>query len=188
MKNLVVFASGNGSNFEAIAKSCITKKIDAQVLLLVCDKKDAYAIKRAKRLGIESFVLSPKDFNSKNDFEKTILDKLSQYNIDLICLAGYMRIVGEELLSKYEGKIINTHPSILPAFKGKDAIEQAMEYGVKVYGITIHFVNRDLDSGNIISQKTLSYEGNDIELLKKKLLKIEHKLYINTIAKLIENE
>ena len=188
MKNLVVFASGNGSNFEALAKACIAKKIDAQVLLLVCDKKDAYAIKRAKRLGIESLVLSPKDFNSKNDFEKAITDKLSQYSIDLICLAGYMRIVGEELLSKYEGKIINTHPSILPAFKGKDAIEQAMEYGVKVFGITIHYVNSDLDSGNIISQKTLPYEGNDIELLKKKLLKIEHKLYINTIAKLIENE
>lgn len=188
MKNLVVFASGNGSNFEAIAKACINKKLDAQVLLLVCDKKDAYAIKRAKRLGIESLVLSPKDFNSKNDFEKAITDKLSQYNIDLICLAGYMRIVGEELLSKYEGKIINTHPSILPAFKGKDAIEQAMEYGVKVFGITIHYVNSDLDGGNIISQKTLPYEGNDIELLKKRLLKIEHKLYINTIAKLIENE
>ena len=187
MKNLVVFASGNGSNFEAIAKACINKKLDAQVLLLVCDKKDAYAIKRAKRLGIESLVLSPKDFNSKYDFEKAITDKLSQYNIDLICLAGYMRIVGEELLSKYEGKIINTHPSILPAFKGKDAIEQAMEYGVKVYGITIHYVNTDLDGGHIISQKTLSYECNDIELLKKKLLKIEHKLYINTIAKLIEN-
>ena len=188
MKNLVVFASGNGSNFEAIAKACINKKLDAQVLLLVCDKKDAYAIKRAKRLGIESLVLSPKDFNSKQDFEKAITDKLSQYNIDLICLAGYMRIVGEELLSKYEGKIINTHPSILPAFKGKDAIEQAMQYGVKVYGITIHYVNSDLDGGYIISQKTLSYEDNDIELLKKKLLKIEHKLYINTIAKLIENE
>ena len=188
MKNLVVFASGNGSNFEAIAKACINKKLDAQVLLLVCDKKDAYAIKRAKRLGIESLVLSPKDFNSKYDFEKAITDKLSQYNIDLICLAGYMRIVGEELLSKYEGKIINTHPSILPAFKGKDAIEQAMQYGVKVYGITIHYVNSDLDGGYIISQKTLSYEDNDIELLKKKLLKIEHKLYINTIAILIENE
>jgi phosphoribosylglycinamide formyltransferase-1 len=188
LKNLVVFASGNGSNFEAIAKACINKKIDAQVLLLVCDKKDAYAIKRAKRLGIESLVLSPKDFNSKNDFEIAITDKLSQYKIDLICLAGYMRIIGEELLNKYEGKIINTHPSILPAFKGKDAIEQAMEYGVKVYGITIHYVNSNLDSGNIISQKTLAYEGNDIELLKKKLLKIEHKLYINTIAKLIENE
>ena len=132
MKNLVVFASGNGSNFEAIAKACINKKIDAKVLLLVCDKKDAYAIKRAERLGIESFVVSPKDFPSKDDYEKAIADKLSSYNIDLICLAGYMRIIGKELLSKYEGIIINTHPSLLPSFRGKDAIEQAMEFGVKV--------------------------------------------------------
>lgn len=187
MKNIVIFASGNGSNFEALTKACIKNYIDAKVVLLVCDKKDAYAIKRAKRLGIDSFVLSPKDFNSKSEYENAIIDKLASYNIDLICLAGYMRIVGEELLNKYEGKIINTHPSILPAFKGKDAIEQAMAYGVKVYGITIHYVNSDLDSGNIIAQKTLSYEGNDIELLKKRLLKIEHKLYVNTVAKLINN-
>lgn len=188
MKNIVIFASGNGSNFEAITKACINKIIDANVILLVCDKKDAYVIKIAKRLGIESFVISPKDFATKYDYEKTITLKLASYKVDLICLAGYMRIVGEELLSKYEGKIINTHPSILPAFKGKDAIEQAMAYGVKVYGITIHYVNSDLDSGNIIAQKTLPYEGSDIEVLKKKLLKLEHKLYVNTVAKLINNE
>ncbi len=187
MKNIVVFASGSGSNFEAIVKACNKRIIDANVVLLVCDKKDAYVIKRAKRLGIECFVISPKDFATKYDYEKTITLKLASYKVDLICLAGYMRIVGEELLSKYEGKIINTHPSILPAFKGKDAVEQAMAYGVKVYGITIHYVNSDLDSGNIIAQKTLPYEGDDIELLKKKLLKIEHKLFISTIAKLINN-
>lgn len=185
MKNLVVFASGSGSNFEAIAKACINKKIDAQVLLLVCDKKDAYAIKRAKRLGIESFVVSPKDFPSKEDYEKAIVAKLSQYNIDLICLAGYMRIIGVELLSKYEGIIINTHPSLLPSFRGKDAIEQAMNFGVKVFGITIHYVDNSLDGGKIIAQKSLEYRGKDIEYLKKRLLKIEHKLYVDTINEIL---
>ena len=185
MKNLVVFASGNGSNFEAIAKACINKKIDAKVLLLVCDKKDAYAIKRAERLGIESFVVSPRDFTSKEDYEKAIADKLSQYNIDLICLAGYMRIIGKELLSKYEGIIINTHPSLLPSFRGKDAIEQAMEFGVKVYGITIHYVDSSLDGGKIIAQKSFEYRGDDIEYLKKRLLKIEHKLYVDTINEIL---
>lgn len=185
MKNLVVFASGNGSNFEAIAKACINKKIDAKVLLLVCDKKDAYAIKRAERLGIESFVVSPKDFPSKDDYEKAIADKLSSYNIDLICLAGYMRIIGKELLSKYEGIIINTHPSLLPSFRGKDAIEQAMEFGVKVYGITIHYVDSSLDGGKIIAQKSFEYKGDDIEYLKKRLLKIEHKLYVDTIKEIL---
>ena len=185
MKNLVVFASGNGSNFEAIAKACINKKIDAKVLLLVCDKKDAYAIKRAERLGIESFVVSPRDFTSKDDYEKAINDKLSSYNVDLICLAGYMRIIGKELLSKYEGIIINTHPSLLPSFRGKDAIEQAMEFGVKVYGITIHYVDSSLDGGKIIAQKSFEYKGDDIEYLKKRLLKIEHKLYVDTINEIL---
>ncbi len=185
MKNLVVFASGNGSNFEAIAKACINKKIDAKVLLLVCDKKDAYAIKRAERLGIESFVVSPRDFTSKDDYEKAINDKLSSYNVDLICLAGYMRIIGKELLSKYEGIIINTHPSLLPSFRGKDAIEQAMEFGVKVYGITIHYVDSSLDGGKIIAQKSFEYRGDDIEYLKKRLLKIEHKLYVDTINEIL---
>ena len=185
MKNLVVFASGNGSNFEAIAKACINNKIDAKVLLLVCDKKDAYAIKRAELLGIESFVVSPRDFPSKDDYEKAIADKLSSYNIDLICLAGYMRIIGKELLSKYEGIIINTHPSLLPSFRGKDAIEQAMEFGVKVYGITIHYVDSSLDGGKIIAQKSFEYKGDDIEYLKKRLLKIEHKLYVDTIKEIL---
>ncbi|MBR5324497.1 MAG: phosphoribosylglycinamide formyltransferase [Muribaculaceae bacterium] len=185
MKNLVVFASGNGSNFEAIAKACINNKIDAKVLLLVCDKKDAYAIKRAELLGIESFVVSPRDFPSKDDYEKAIVDKLSSYNIDLICLAGYMRIIGNELLSRYEGIIINTHPSLLPSFRGKDAIEQAMDFGVKVYGITIHYVDSSLDGGKIIAQKSFEYRGDDIEYLKKRLLKIEHKLYIDTINEIL---
>ena len=185
MKNLVVFASGNGSNFEAIAKACINKKIDAQVLLLVCDKKDAYAIKRAKCLGIEAFVVSPRDFSSKDEYEKAITEKLSSYNIDLICLAGYMRIIGDDFLSKYEGIIINTHPSLLPSFRGKDAIEQAMEFGVKVFGITIHYVDSSLDGGKIIAQKSFEYRGDDIEYLKKRLLKIEHKLYVDTINEIL---
>ena len=185
MKNLVVFASGNGSNFEAIVKACNNKKIDAKVLLLVCDKKEAYAIKRAKRMGIECFVASPKDYPSKDDYEKAIIKKLASYNIDLICLAGYMRIIGNELLSVYEGKIINTHPSLLPSFRGKDAIEQAMNFGVKVYGITIHYVDSSLDGGKIIAQKSLEYKGSDIEYIKKRLLKIEHKLYVDTINEIL---
>lgn len=189
MKNLVIFASGNGSNFESITKACKKNNIEnTQVILLVCDKKDAFAIKRAKRLGIECLVISPKDYSSKDEYERVIVKKLSSYNIDLICLAGYMRIVGEILLNRYKGIIINTHPSLLPSFRGKDAVEQAMKYGVKVYGITIHYVDSSLDGGQIIAQKTVPYEGNDIEYLKKKLLKVEHKLYVNTINKLLNYE
>lgn len=185
MKKLVIFASGSGSNFEYITKACNRGEINAVVSLLVCDRSDAAAIKRAEKLGVECFVVSPKDFESKQEYEKAIIEKLSYYNVDLICLAGYMRIVGDELLNMYEGKIINTHPSLLPSFKGKDAIEQAMEYGVKVYGITIHYVNKDLDGGSIIAQKSLSYNGDDLCYLKKRLLSIVHKLYVKTIKSLL---
>lgn len=185
MKNLVVFASGNGSNFEAIASACKKGEIDGQVVLLICDKKDAYAIKRAEKYGIKTVVLSPKDFASKDDYEKEVVKNMSAFNIDLICLAGYMRIVGDTILGKYQGKIINTHPSILPSFKGMRAVEQAMEYGVKVYGITIHYVDNSLDGGKIIAQKTVSYEGDDINYIKKRLLSVEHKLYVSVINRLL---
>ncbi|MEG1573468.1 MAG: phosphoribosylglycinamide formyltransferase [Bacteroidales bacterium] len=185
MKNLVIFASGNGSNFDAIVIACQKCNIDARVLLLICDKKDAYVIKRAQKRGVPSLVILPKDFTSKEDYEKKIIEELAPYDIDLICLAGYMRIIGDTLLSRYEGKIINTHPSILPSFKGIKAIEQAMEYGVKMFGITIHFVDSSLDGGKIIDQRGIYYNGNDISYIKKRLLILEHRLYISSIKKLL---
>ena len=105
--------------------------------------------------------------------------------MELICLAGYMRLVGETLLGAYEGKIINIHPSLLPAFKGKDAIKQAFDYGVKVYGCTIHYVDNSLDGGKIISQSAIAYDGNNIEELEQKIHSEEHTLYINTIRELL---
>lgn len=188
MKNIVVFASGSGSNFEAIAAACKNGEIDAVVKLLVCDRKNAFAIERARKYGIETLVLSPKDFPSKEDYEKAILKKLSQMEIDLICLAGYMRVIGDTLLNPYQGKIINTHPALLPSFKGMHAIEQAMEYGVKIYGITIHYVDSTLDGGKIIDQASLYYDGDDLEYLKEELLKIEHPLYISVIKRLLGNK
>lgn len=185
MKNIVVFVSGNGSNFETIAAACKSGELDAEVKLLVCDKKGAFAIERAKKYGIETLVLTPKDFPSKADYESEILKKLSTTDIDLICLAGYMRIIGDTLLEPYQGKIINTHPALLPSFKGMHAIEQAVEYGVKIYGITIHYVDSSLDGGKIIDQASLYYDGDDIEYLKEELLKIEHALYISVIKKLL---
>lgn len=185
MKNIVVFASGSGSNFEAIASACKNGKIDATIKLLICDKKGAYAIERAKKYNIPTLVLSPKDYETKAHYEQVILNQLQTIDIDLICLAGYMRLIGETLLSKYEGKIINTHPALLPSFKGLHGLEQAFEYGVKIYGVTIHYVDSSLDGGKIIAQCSLPYEGNDIEYLRGELLKIEHKQYIEVIQKLL---
>ncbi len=185
MHNLAVFASGTGTNFVAIAKACAAGVLDARVAVMVCDKPGAAVIDRAKELGVETFVFDPHSYASKADYEKEIVKILDAKGVELICLAGYMRIVGDVLLKAYEGKIINIHPSLLPAFKGAHAVEQAVAYGVKVYGISIHWVNADLDGGKIIAQRAFPYEGSDPEEVHRIGQKIEHELYIETINKLL---
>ena len=186
MKNLAVFASGTGTNFVAIAKACAEGRIPgAQVAVMVCDKPGAPVIERAREFGIESFVFNPKEYSGKAAYEADIVKLLDAKGIDLVCLAGYMRIVGETLLNAYEGKIINIHPSLLPSFRGAHAVEEAVAYGVKVYGITIHWVNADLDGGKIIAQRAFPYEGSDPAEVHAIGQKIEHELYVQTINNLL---
>ena len=185
MHNLAIFASGTGTNFVAIAKACASGVIDARVAVMVCDKPGAAVIDRARELGVETFVFSPRDYASKADYEAEVVKILDVKQVELVCLAGYMRIVGETLLQAYEGKIINIHPSLLPAFKGAHAVEQAVAYGVKVYGISIHWVNSDLDGGKIIAQRAFPYEGSDPEDVHRLGQKIEHELYVETINKIL---
>jgi phosphoribosylglycinamide formyltransferase-1 len=185
MKNLAIFASGTGTNFVAIAKACESGVIQARVAVMVCDKPGAAVIGRAKEMGIETFVFNPREYAGKAAYEMEIVQLLDARKIDLVCLAGYMRIVGETLLRAYEGKIINIHPSLLPAFKGAHAVEDAVAYGVKVYGITIHWVNADLDGGRIIAQRAFPYEGSDPAEVHRIGQKIEHELYVETINKLL---
>ena len=185
-KQLAVFASGTGTNFDAIARACAEGVIDADVAVMVCDKPGAAVIEKAERYGVDTFVFSPKSFPNKAAFETEIVKVLDAKKIDLVCLAGYMRIVGDVLLGAYEGKIINIHPSLLPSFKGAHAVEDAVAYGVKVYGITIHWVNADLDGGKIIAQRAFDYDGNDPAEVHRIGQKIEHQLYIETINKLIQ--
>ena len=185
-KQLAVFASGTGTNFEAIARACAEGAIPADVAVMVCDKPGAAVIEKAARYGVETFVFSPRDYPSKAAFEAEIVKVLDAKKVDLVCLAGYMRIVGETLLGAYEGRIINIHPSLLPSFKGAHAVEDAVAYGVKVYGITIHWVNADLDGGRIIAQRAFDYDGDDPAEVHRIGQKIEHALYIETINKLIQ--
>ena len=185
---LAVFASGYGSNFEAIARATLDGKIDGEVVLLVCDKPSARACEVARELGVECFSFSAKDFADKAEYEALIVEKLRQASVELICLAGYMKIVGPTLLDAYAGRIINLHPSLLPAFKGARAIEQALEYGVKVFGATIHYVDDSLDGGKIIAQRAIPYEGNNLEELTAMIHTVEHALYIETIQKLLKTK
>ena len=189
MSNLAVFASGNGSNYEAIATAIKNKQIDGEIKLVVVDKLDAYVIKRAKANNHEVFAFNPKDYDSKDAYEKIIVEKLNENKIDLVILAGYMRILSTTLLSTYENKIINIHPSLLPAFIGKDAIGQAIAYGTKVMGVTVHYVNSEMDGGRIIAQQSFDVVDNmSHEDIENCIHKIEHQMYPDVINKLIKGE
>ena len=185
---LAVFASGSGSNYEAIAKACSEGVIDAEVVLLVCDRPGAYVLERAKRYGTECFAFNPKEYGSREAYETVLATMLDERDVDFVCLAGYMRIVGKVLLERYERRIVNIHPSLLPSFKGAHAIQDAVDYGVKLFGVTTHFVDETLDGGRIIDQAGVVYEGSDIEELTNIIHGIEHKLYVKTINKLINKK
>jgi formyltetrahydrofolate-dependent phosphoribosylglycinamide formyltransferase len=186
MKNIAVFASGNGSNFQAIIDAIHAKKLNATIKLLVCDKPGAYAIDRAKAAGIDYFEFRAKDFPDKQAYEKEILARLTDSEIELVVLAGYMRLIGQTLLSSYEGRIVNIHPSLLPAFPGKDAMGQALAAKVDFSGVTVHYVDAGMDSGPIIAQEKVQLEENEtIETLQVKIHGIEHQLYPAVLQKLM---
>ncbi|PKG25150.1 phosphoribosylglycinamide formyltransferase [Niallia nealsonii] len=186
MKNIAIFASGSGSNFQAIVDAVEKKEIQANIRLLVCDKQEAYVIERAKQHGIPSFVFTASDYVSKHEFEQAILKELQANEIELIILAGYMRLIGETLLKSYSQRIVNIHPSLLPQFPGKDAIGQALTAGVQQTGVTVHYVDEGMDTGPIIAQQEISIAANETkESLQEKIHALEHVLYPKTIKTII---
>ncbi|WHY86736.1 phosphoribosylglycinamide formyltransferase [Neobacillus novalis] len=189
MKNIAVFASGSGSNFQAILEMVQEGKLEANISLLVCDKQGAYVTERAKEAGIPAFVFCAKDYLSKADYEAEIAMLLKDNNVDLIVLAGYMRLIGSTLLKEYEGRIVNIHPSLLPAFPGKDAIGQALAAKANWSGVTIHFVDEGMDTGPIIVQERVRIAKNEThESLQRKIQVIEHKLYPEILQMLMTRE
>jgi phosphoribosylglycinamide formyltransferase 1 len=188
MMRVAVFASGSGSNFEAIAKASLQQDAGAgngndglgayEVALLVTDKPSCGAVARAAAFDIPVFALRPKDFPSREAYEERIVKELVSRGVDFIVLAGYMRLITTTLLSAYEGRIINIHPSLLPSFPGKNAIEQAVAYGVKVTGVTVHFVDDGMDTGPVIAQEAVTIEpGDTAETLAARIHAAEHRLY-----------
>lgn len=180
---IAVFASGSGSNFQAIVEAVQSGKLDVEVGLLVCDKPNAKVVERAAAAGVESFVFRPKQYASKAEYESEIVRILQQKQIDLIVLAGYMRIISDTLLAPYEGRIVNIHPSLLPAFPGLDAIGQALAHGVKVTGVTVHYVDGGMDTGPIIAQLPVQVADEEtVDTLAEKIHRVEHVLYSEVIA------
>ncbi|GFN33281.1 phosphoribosylglycinamide formyltransferase [Paenibacillus xylaniclasticus] len=160
---VAVFASGQGTNFQALADAVRDQKLDVTIELLVCDRPSAPVVERAKLAGVDAFVFKPKDYPSREAYETEIAAELERRGIELIVLAGYMRILTPVLVDAYYGRMINIHPSLLPAFPGVNGIGQALEYGVKVTGVTVHFVDGGLDSGPIIAQRVVEVGPDDTE-------------------------
>jgi phosphoribosylglycinamide formyltransferase-1 len=189
MKNIAVFASGRGSNFSAIVRAAKKGIFKANLALLVCDNPGAPVISKAKRAGVKVVLVKREDFSSKSDFENKIIQHLEENKIDLIVMAGFMRMLSPEFVSRYRNKIINIHPALLPSFKGSHAIKDAFDYGSKVTGVTVHFVDEKMDHGPIILQKEVRVEESDtVESLEEKIHKIEHKLYPQAIKLFVEEK
>lgn len=186
MRKLAVFASGSGTNYHAIAQACADGRLDASVDLLVCDNPSAYVLERAKAFGTKTFVFSAKAYPSKQAFEQEIVSLMDSMGIELVALAGYMRIVGPTLLEAYGGRILNIHPALLPSFKGAHGIRDAFDFGVKVFGVTVHFIDASVDGGVIVAQRAFEYYGSDIDEVESRIHEIEHELYPQAIAMVLK--
>lgn len=183
-----VLVSGRGTNLQAIIDAIENGELKARVAVVLSNKKDAPALDRAKKNGIETVVLNPKQFASKQEYDRGLAKELESHQVDLICLAGYMRILGPEFIRKFAGKIINIHPSLLPAFPGLDVQQKAIDYGVKFSGCTVHFVNEEVDAGPIILQAVVPVLSTDnAETLAERILIQEHLIYPRAIQMIAEN-
>ena len=186
---LGILISGNGSNMLNIVESCIKKKINAEVGIVISNNPNSSGLRKLQEFNINFKVLRLENFKNKGMYEQEISNLLIKENIDFVCLAGYMKILGPSFLKKWNKRVINIHPSLLPAFKGINAQERALKHNVKFSGCTIHFVNEEIDGGEIIDQSVVRVDKNEtVKSLKKKILIEEHKLYINVLENIIQKE
>jgi phosphoribosylglycinamide formyltransferase 1 len=182
MKQAAIFVSGSGTNMEQIAKQVKVGELSCDIVTVVCDNPPALALKRAEKLGLETFVIERKKFASKTEFEAKITEHLKQKKIDLIILAGYMRILSPEFVRAWQGKILNVHPSLLPKYPGAHAIKEAFEAKEKETGVTIHFVTAEVDAGPIILQRRVPIKvGDTLEALEARVHAAEYEIYPEAI-------
>lgn len=178
MLKLGVLASGRGSNFQAIIDSIESGYLPAEIKVLITDNPKAYAIERAKKHGIEHLVMQPKQYSSKDAYYEAIAKELKDRQVELVILAGFMRVVKKPLIDAYPMRIMNIHPALLPSFPGLHGQRQAVEYGVKISGCTVHFVDEGVDTGPIIIQAAVPvYDDDTEESLSERILKLEHRIF-----------
>ncbi len=189
MLNLGVLVSGRGSNLQAIIDTTEAGELPARVTVVISDKAEAYGLERARNHGIPAVHINPKDFADKTAYEAEIVRILKEHGVGLVCLAGYMRLVGSTLLAGFPERVINIHPALLPAFPGLHGQEQAFNYGVKVSGCTVHFVDVGMDTGPIILQVTVPVlEDDTADTLAARILEQEHRAYPRAIRLLAEGK
>ncbi len=184
--SVVVMISGRGSNLAALIAACCQPDYPATIVGVISDREDAGGLKIAEAAGIDTVVLQRGDFVSRSAHEAAILRHLDMINPDLICLAGYMRILSADFVNRYQGKILNIHPSLLPKYPGLNTHQRALDAGDKEHGCTVHFVDEALDAGPVVAQSMVRIEPGDSEKsLADKVLKIEHALYVDAVRKVL---
>ena len=189
MKRLAVFCSGRGTNLQAILEAGRRKRIPAAVALVVSDQPKAFALKRARRFGVETLVLNPHDFPSKAAYENALLRHLKKRRIRYVLLAGFMRILSPRFVRAYRNRILNIHPALLPAFRGAYAVRDTLRSGVQVTGVTVHLVDEGVDTGPILLQEPVPVKSDDTQkTLHERIHRVEHRLYPKAVRLLVEQK
>lgn len=188
MIRIGVLISGSGSNLQALMDACDEGRVDGKVVLVMSDRQEALGLKRAERAGVEALFLDPTLYESRKAYSQALAAQLQSRGVDLVCMAGFMRLVKPAFLEAFPNRVMNIHPSLLPAFKGLDVQKQALEYGVKFAGCTVHFVTPGMDEGPIILQACVPVlEGDTVESLRDRILVEEHQIYPRAVQLFAHN-
>jgi len=188
MKKIGILISGRGSNFEAIARNVQAGKIPAEIGVVISNKEEAAGLAIARQMGLNA-VCIPSKGKEREAFERELVAALRQYKVDLVCLAGFMRVLTSYFIREFKGRILNIHPAILPSFPGVEAQKQALDYGVKFTGCTVHFVDEGVDTGPVVAQAVVPILDNDTpETLAARILKEEHRIYTEAVCLVVEDK
>ena len=186
-RRLGVLISGRGSNLQALIDAIASGGLNATIAVVISNRQDAGGLERARAAGIEAIVISHRDFGSRDDYDRALARELRARDVGVVCLAGFMRLVGTELIDAFPSRILNIHPSLLPAFPGLDAQKQAIEHGVRVSGVTVHLVTAELDGGPIVVQRAVPVvAGDTAESLAERILDEEHRAYPEAIKMILD--
>ena len=186
-KKVVILISGSGTNMVSLVEATRTNDFPAEVVAVISDNKDAKGIEKARILGLSTYIIERKNFTDKQTFETALLDRINACQPDIVCLAGFMRLISQRIIAPYEGRILNIHPALLPLFRGLHTHQRALDAGVKITGCTVHLVTEGMDEGTILGQAAVPVLENDTaDRLAARVLKVEHKLYPATLRAFIE--